>query len=231
MNNLVLSIFPGIDLLGRAFEEEGFQIFRGPDILWGGDIRDFHPPEGLFDGVIGGAPCQVKSQLSKLGNVRAVDLLDEFIRVVKEAKPDWVVMENVRGYLNHPDIPADWFPVKLRDWDCGGFTFRFRIFWVYPSNLIFTPPKRDGRPQYSVLAYSWKGHDSQNKEMRMHSNLSIKQAAELQGFPELAKPLEKMGKEYAVSLLGNGVPKAMGQYIARAIKRITHLEDNLDSPL
>lgn len=54
-SNLVLSIFPGIDLLGRAFEEEGFCVVRGPDKLWGGDIRTFHPPAGVFGGVIGNA--------------------------------------------------------------------------------------------------------------------------------------------------------------------------------
>ena len=34
--SLVLSIFPGIGLLDMAFEEEGFCIVRGPDLLWGG---------------------------------------------------------------------------------------------------------------------------------------------------------------------------------------------------
>lgn len=64
---LVLSIFPGIDLLGRAFElEGGFCLVRGPDPLWGGDIRSFHPPAGKFDGVIGGPPCQEFSPLSRL---------------------------------------------------------------------------------------------------------------------------------------------------------------------
>jgi len=53
---LVLSLFPGIGLLDRAFEEEGFCIVRGPDLLWGGDIRSFHPPAGRFDGVIGVGP-------------------------------------------------------------------------------------------------------------------------------------------------------------------------------
>jgi hypothetical protein len=27
-----------------AFEQEGFTVVRGPDVLWGGDIRRFHPP-------------------------------------------------------------------------------------------------------------------------------------------------------------------------------------------
>ena len=55
---LILSLFPGIDLLGQGFEAEGYCVVRGPDRLWGGDIQDFHCFSGRFDGVIGGPPCQ-----------------------------------------------------------------------------------------------------------------------------------------------------------------------------
>lgn len=41
MSELVLSLFPGIGLLDMAFEEEGFCVVRGPDLLWGGDIKNF----------------------------------------------------------------------------------------------------------------------------------------------------------------------------------------------
>jgi hypothetical protein len=41
---LVLSLFPGIGLLDTAFEENGFCVVRGPDLLWGGDVRLFTPP-------------------------------------------------------------------------------------------------------------------------------------------------------------------------------------------
>lgn len=102
---LVLSLFPGIGLLDKAFELEGFCIVRGPDLLWGGDVRRFHPPAGRFDGVIGGPPCQAFSRLAhmvrhnghepKFGN-----LIPEFERVVREAAPRWFVMENV------PDAPT-----------------------------------------------------------------------------------------------------------------------------
>lgn len=47
MSSLVLSLFPGIGLLDKAFEETGYCVVRGPDVLWGGDIRNFHPPNGV----------------------------------------------------------------------------------------------------------------------------------------------------------------------------------------
>lgn len=45
---LVLSMFPGADLFGMAFEAEGFCVVAGPDVIFGRDIRNFHPPAGRF---------------------------------------------------------------------------------------------------------------------------------------------------------------------------------------
>ncbi len=98
--SLVLSQFPGIGLLDSAFEAEGFCVVRGPDVLWGGDIRRFHPPAGKFDGVIGGPPCQCFSLLAHLVRANGHEpkfgnLIPEFERCVLEAEPDWFLMEEV----------------------------------------------------------------------------------------------------------------------------------------
>ena len=104
---LILSIFPGIDLLGRGFEAEGFCVVRGPDLIWGGDIRNFHPPAGKFDGIIGGPPCpdfsRGRNGLPPTGN--GVAMLGEYRRMVEEAQPDWWLLENVERTPNNP-IPG-----------------------------------------------------------------------------------------------------------------------------
>lgn len=102
MKGLVLSLFPGIGLLDMAFEEEGFCVVRGPDVLWGGDVRKFHPPAGRFDGVIGGPPCQSFSSLVHLVRANGHEpkfgnLIPEYERIVAEADVAWFVMEEVRG--------------------------------------------------------------------------------------------------------------------------------------
>jgi DNA (cytosine-5)-methyltransferase 1 len=99
-NPLVLSLFPGADLLGLAFELEGFTVVQGPDVIFGRDIRNFHPPAGKFDGVIGGPPCQSFSPLVHLLRAtgkapRHGNLIPEYERCVREAQPDWFLMENV----------------------------------------------------------------------------------------------------------------------------------------
>lgn len=114
---LVLSLFPGIGLLDMAFEEEGFCVVRGPDLLWGGDIRSFHPPCDRFDGIIGGPPCQAFSGLASLYRAqgrepRFGNLIPEFARCVSEAGPAWFIMENVPqaplpesdGYIVHAQL-------------------------------------------------------------------------------------------------------------------------------
>ncbi len=121
---LVLSTFPGADLLGMAFESEGFTVVQGPDVIFGRDIRAFHPPPGRFDGVIGGPPCQAFSTLAHLVRANGYEprfgnLIPEFERVVAEAQPEWFVMENVTaapvprvvGYgIHHFEWDHGWVP-------------------------------------------------------------------------------------------------------------------------
>jgi DNA (cytosine-5)-methyltransferase 1 len=141
---LVLSLFPGLGFLDYAFEQEGFTILRGPDVIWGGDIRRFHPPAGVFGGVIGGPPCQSFSALVHLvrnnGNEpKFGNLIPEFERCVSEAQPEWFVMENV------PAAPAprvQGLPCttyRLADWECGGNTTRERSISFGSGNGAVLP--------------------------------------------------------------------------------------------
>lgn len=105
---LILSLFPGIGLLDQAFEEQSFCVVRGPDLLWGGDVKKFHPPRDKFDGIIGGPPCKAFSQLSHIVRARygdaavAENLIPEFERCIAEAQPQWFLMENTpRAPLPH----------------------------------------------------------------------------------------------------------------------------------
>lgn len=126
---LVLSLFPGIGLLDMAFEEEGFCVVRGPDLLWGGDVKRFHPPAGRFDGIIGGPPCQMFSQMrhiQPLAGLKHGNLIPEFERVVGEARPDWFIMENVRDAPVPTVAGYEVDAQMVRDLWVGGETLRYR---------------------------------------------------------------------------------------------------------
>jgi len=130
-HQLVLSLFPGADLLGLAFEREGFTVVQGPDIIFGRRIQDFHPPRGAFQGIIGGPPCQMFSvmrYINPLAGAKHGNLIPEFERVVTEAQPEWFVMENVR---DAPMPVVDGYTVRselIRDVWVGGNTLRQRRF-------------------------------------------------------------------------------------------------------
>lgn len=210
---LVLSLFPGIGLLDMAFEEEGFCVVRGPDLLWGGDIRRFHPPAGKFDGVIGGPPCKGESRLAHLNGTVGVTLRHEFARVVAEARPSWWVMEAVRDHA--AGLRCHSFALSPR-W-LGELQSRRR--WFH-SNLnlrafLRVAALEPAEFRYAVLAGHGGAEGSVHRRM---ASYSWSQMCELQGLRvDYDLPgFTRQGKREAV---GNGVPLPMGRAIARAVKR------------
>lgn len=245
---LVLSLFPGIGLLDMAFEEEGFCVVRGPDLLWGGDIRRFHPPAVKFDGVIGGPPCQLFSQMrhiQPLSGKKHGNLIPEFERVVSEAEPGWFVMENVRD-APLPSVP--WFRVQsqmLKDVWVGGPTMRLRriSFGVHSAH----------RFPAAVLRIEQLALHTQEPEVSALAGASDRTPVMLGGSGKVKKTYGNSGKRsvlgsssgensYAEKLrqqglppdflsdapfttagkshaVGNGVPLPMGRAIAKAVKR------------
>jgi len=221
---LVVSLPPGIDLLGLAFEREGFCVVHGPDLLWGRDMRDFHPPPGVFAGVIGGPPCQQFSRANAINGSPGTDLIPEFVRVVNEARPAFVVMENVEGARHSRDIPDEWFPAVLRDYDCGGETYRKRYFWTWPFALLQPSRRRDGVPSYSVLATTGRrgrglSVATQDRVSLLPGNLPLAEYERLQGVEGITGELMRCrsSKAFAIHVLGNGVPMAMGSFVARSV--------------
>ncbi|MGE5747310.1 MAG: DNA cytosine methyltransferase [Solirubrobacterales bacterium] len=236
--SLVLSLFPGIGLLDMAFEEEGFCVVRGPDLLWGGDVRRFHPPAGRFDGVIGGPPCQAFSILRNLNpkcGEKHGNLIPEFERVVGEARPAWFVMENVPAA---PVPEVDGYgvePVVLRDVWCGGETARERRFSfggtvARAARLIEVEPLHTMNPKPAVLACAsvrvpvriggsgkekrtWQPREG-NREKGTSGFLA---AVRDQGLPEWFD-LPGFTVSEKLRAVGNGVPLPMGRAIAKAVK-------------
>lgn len=241
MNQLVLSLFPGIGLLDMAFEAEGFTIVRGPDPLWGGDIRSFYPPAERFDGIIGGPPCQEFSRLAhivrhnghapKYGN-----LIPDFERCVLDARPRWFVMEEV------PDAPVpavDGYGVHsflLNNRQLGETQNRVRRWsfgWRGSRRVLNIETKVFENPAYEYAACGLGravpvkiGGSGMRKRThrlpgtwRSHSN--FRSLCQSQGLPDSfdIPPFLTAAKCQAVA---NGVPLAMGRAIALAVKEHIH---------
>jgi DNA (cytosine-5)-methyltransferase 1 len=247
VTQLVLSLFPGIGLLDMAFEEEGFCVVRGPDLLWGGGIKNFHPPAGKFDGVIGGPPCQCFSRIRyvnpKCGQKHG-NLIPEFERIVIEARPAWFLMENVPEAPGPSVIGWDTHRELLEDSWVGGETMRRRRFTFgakhevcgahrfRPEHLALHRPD----PEQAVTASG----GSRAVPIKRAGNGRLKRntlsvygyagkrdyatALALQGLPAdflSEAPFTVQGKYQAV---GNGVPLPMGRAVAKAVKRALGIE-------
>lgn len=237
MSNLVLSLFPGIGLLDRAFEEQGFCVVRGPDVLWGGDVKRFHPPAGRFDGIIGGPPCQAFSRLRHIveanGHRVAENLIPEYERCVSEAQPAWFLMENV------PAAPApvvDGYavcPFPLNNRWCGGEQNRLRCFSFGVRGEVPIDLRRwievelfesvEWSPAVCAAGGIKPGIEQSDRKTRARhygwkTAPALRESIRLQGLPDDflgSAPFTLEGKHKVV---GNGVPLPMGRVIAKAVK-------------
>jgi len=209
-NLLILSLFPGIDLLGRGFEAEGFCVVRGPDLIYGGDIRAFHVPAATFDGVIGGPPCQDFSKSRRTESTGyGLEMLNEFARVVTEAQPTWFLMENVPTV---PNVRVDGYVVQRFDLDareCDLAQSRLRHF------------QYGDRRGYVILIERHAklgdvGACCMASEGKRHGRRTWADFCELQGLPR-DFDLPGMTREGAYRAVGNGVPIPMARVIARSV--------------
>ena len=227
--SLVLSLFPGIGLLDRAFEEEGFCIVRGPDLLWGGDIRRFHPPSGVFDGVIGGPPCQAFSGIANFAHRwkhQPENLIPEFERAVREAGPAWFLMENVPGspIPNVGGYEVNWVLVNNRDF--GAEQSRERRFsYGTPDGM-----RLDSAVGEAILAAPING--SYTRTVTTHHGGRWPNGTEGEGVVSVEEALVRQGleddffgdrspfkRDAQKKMIAQGVPLPMGRAIAQAVKQ------------
>ena len=213
--DLVLSLFPGIGLLDRGFEAIGYCVVRGPDILWGGDIRKFHPRPGHWAGVIGGPPCQDFSNARRAEPTgEGMELVGEYLRTITEAAPKWWLMENVAG---SPDVELPGYHVQRFTLDAshlGSRQHRLRKFhygWLpgesHPMMLErVTSQETPGASQPTCMA----------TEGRRANRRSWEDFCELQGLPrDFDLPSFTVAGKYRA--VGNGVPFEMALALAGAV--------------
>lgn len=208
---LVLSLFPGIDLFGRGFEDEGFCVVRGPDLIFGGDVVRFNVPRGRFDGVIGGSPCPDFSR-ARRGEPSGdgLRMLAEFRRIVEQARPSWWLLENVPGC---PDVVVDGYGFQRIDLDArdvGLAQRRLRHFQFGHMDgfpLVLPRSARARRGGEATCMASDRGGNGGRDWGRF---------CELQGLPSSFElPSFTLSAKYRA--VGNGVPLPMARFLAKAI--------------
>ena len=153
-----ISLFSGIEAASVAWASLGWNPVafseiepfccdllakRFPDVPNLGDVAgvDWTEYEGSVDVVIGGSPCQAFSMAGRrLGLMdERGQLMLEFVRCVREAKPRWVIWENVTGVLSQDEGRA--FGTLLGELeDCG-----YALAWRVLDAQFFGVPQRRRR--------------------------------------------------------------------------------------
>ncbi len=207
---LVLSLFPGLDLLGAAFTEAGFSVVRGPDPLYNSRIEDFHIPSGRVTGIVAGPPCQDFSKARRCKpSGHGLRMLAELLRCIDESRPEWVLIENV------PQIPDILHPayhhqrLDIADCECGGTQLRRRhVQFLSQLGHVIRPERERRRHRHAAILTSATAASS-------HTYAEI---CRRQGF---SGPVTLPGwsREAKVRAVGNGVPLCIGRALAIAVSR------------
>lgn len=219
MNELVLSLFPGIGLLDRAFSSAGFVVVQAPDLITGGDVREFAGISGRFDGIVAGPPCQGFSVANRHRTdaehrsvVNSRRMLQETCRIITKCEPEWFLIENVPCV---PDVRIDGYQVQripISDLQCGGVQLRSRhVQFGHVGGKIIRPirvndctrNRRKGRPGKSVTTKTDRWSDFPDLCRRQ----GLDQPIELPGWYRTAQ----------FKAVVNGVPLRIGRALAAAV--------------
>lgn len=209
--NLLLSLFPGADLLGRGFESAGYCVVRGPDTLLGQDVRTFTLEPDAFEGIFGGSPCQDFSRARRRPPTgHGVEMLKHFRRLITEGAPLWWLLENVPGV---PDMIVDRYVTQrfnIMAADFGLAQLRNRSFqFGCRDGMKLTIARSTQSQQIKPAALASGGGDGR------HRNFS--DFCELQGLPRDFK-LPGLSRSAQFRAVGNGVPIPVATAIALAIR-------------
>jgi DNA (cytosine-5)-methyltransferase 1 len=187
------------------------------DIIYGQDIREFKGLKGKFDGVIGGSPCQDYSGLKRVKGTYSDEMVNEYIRVVKECEPTWWLLENVKGV---PDIEIDGYTHQRLDINQGWYSnvSRLRHIQFGSNNDLYLDIPR--LPMQEIVSGCALASDTRG----------FKELCHLQGLPDNfdLPDFNVVGKKKAV---GNGVPLVIGRVLAEAVANVTRLSLTGVSPL
>jgi len=114
------------------------------------DLREYHPDPNYYQVVVASPPCTEFSELLFLavaqgqrgpGDIeKGMELVNEAIRVIREANPKFWVLENVRRSVKHIEKVLGKPKVMFRPWYLWG---NFPLF-MFPTSYLGTKAIRKG---------------------------------------------------------------------------------------
>jgi DNA (cytosine-5)-methyltransferase 1 len=216
----VLDLFSGIGGFSLGLERAGMRTLafcesdphcvsvlrtQWPHVPVFGDVRTLAVEAGFVDLVCGGFPCQPFSTAAR-GRNHAVDLWPEYRRIVRQARPYWVLAENVLG-------------LGLRGIDrvCGDLEAEGYAAWPFDMDVAL-PARQRGRHRIVIVA-NLHGES----ESRFAEHAEVARVCTLSGRDEANDPApvgmddELPGRMDRLHALGNSFPPTAAEILGRAI--------------
>ncbi len=179
-----------------------------PDVPVFADCHELTPDAGFADIVTGGFPCQPFSTAAR-GRNNAADLWPEFIRIIRAARPSWVIAENV------PGLGSEGIERVCSDLEGAGFS-------VWPFDFDTAIPER----QRGRLRALFVAHANGNGKPRraQHAQMARLCALPSRREPNIPAPVGVddglPGRMDRLHMLGNSVSPWAVELIGRAIMRV-----------
>jgi DNA (cytosine-5)-methyltransferase 1 len=222
----VLDLFSGIGGFSLGLERAGMRTLafcesdpdcvtrlhdQWPHVPVFGDVRTLSVEPGFVDLICGGFPCQPYSTAAR-GRNNAVDLWPEFIRIVRDAHPDWVAAENVSG-MRHAQIER-----VSSDLEAAGY-----YVWTHDLDTAL-PQRQRGRYRLIWLAYTnRKGEPRFAEHAEMAGLSALSRFGEAYDAPPLGMDDGLPGRMDRLRMLGNAITpdiaEAIGLTIMHAMNR------------
>ena len=253
----ILSLFDGISCARVALERAGIPVEKYcaseidlkaisvsrknyPDIEQLGSVVGLNMGEGIIDLLIGGSPCQDLS-IAKNGR-KGLDgersgLFWEYVRILKEAKPKWFVLENVNSMPKEAKaIITQTLGVEpiMIDAALVSAQSRKRLFW---TNITVSQPEDRGvllkdilengeslsDKSYCIPSTYYK-ENTKSLEKRKKKGLMVR-AGSLAGGRQGERVYSPEGKSATLSASGGGLGSKTGLYLVQgAIRKLTPIE-------
>ena len=256
----VLDLFSGIGGFSLGLENAGFSTIafceiepfcqkvlskHWPKIPVAGDIRKLSYKngklynagrviyEGKIDLICGGFPCQPFSVAGKQkGKDDNRHLWPEMLRVIKEAKPSWVIGENVPGIIN---LALDQVYIDLEGEDYEVETL------IIPACAVGAPHRRD---RVWIIAYNYcfrrsagRNHKQKRQVLHNQNGDANKIESEWQGRQCWANQASEIAtNDCFIGIQGDGAQSLCWQQAFSWVENVRRLEDyfnrsNIPKPL
>jgi len=203
-----------------------------PDIIHHGSVVDYSPDYEV-DLLIGGSPCQGFSFAGKQLNFDdpRSKLFFEFVRILKECKPKYFLLENVKMKKEYEDVISEALgvqPIKINS-SLVSAQNRQRLYWTNIPNItqpedrgIFWGDVREYGVEtetyyYTEAAMQWLARHSVRKNKLLSVHLDIEKMQMLEA---------SMYKKYSaqrffgvVDVPEQGIGAVRGRYIINGIRQ------------